>query len=412
MYKAIHIATLIVLLLNTIGALAGGLLLMYAPDGSLLAMPLHYLQHTPFSNFFIPGIILFTCNGLTGIVTTLYTFAKRGRYAGMVFAQGTVLCGWILSQVLLLHTVYFLHIVMAATGFFLVLAAIALYSKQNKSGTRNPTVLFLSLLMAALIIVVSLTGLTDSEFYSVESTGWKLQAIGQDFIDLLLVTPALLVTAILAFYQKRGALSFWAGVVLYLAYTFVIYCFDVHFNRLFLAYCLLLGLSFYCCLYYLYNSITVPFKITVRSKVNAATGMYFMFIGCLFYLLWLSEILPATITGIIPLSLQQAGLYTNPVHVLDIAILLPALSITGVLLLKNNSAAKAIVIPLLFFFVLMDITIGFLSWYMALKNNESAGPAPVIMGALAVVSTGFLIFNVPGHSAVHEVNHIAPQQAS
>lgn len=36
----------------------------------------------------------------------------------------------------------------------------------------------------------------------------------------------------------------WSGVPLYLIYAYVIYAFDIHFNRLFLVYVAILGLSF------------------------------------------------------------------------------------------------------------------------------------------------------------------------
>lgn len=50
-------------LLLGLGALYGGGLLALAPDGSLLGMPLGLLQHSPFDNFLVPGIILLTFLG-------------------------------------------------------------------------------------------------------------------------------------------------------------------------------------------------------------------------------------------------------------------------------------------------------------------------------------------------------------
>ena len=51
-------------LLLGIGALAGGGVLIAAPDGSILQMPISVLHHSPFSSFLIPGIILFFFVGL------------------------------------------------------------------------------------------------------------------------------------------------------------------------------------------------------------------------------------------------------------------------------------------------------------------------------------------------------------
>jgi hypothetical protein len=56
-----------------IGALFGGAVLIVSPTGKLLGMPLSLLDKSPFSNFLIPGIILFIVLGLIpyGLVFTL-----------------------------------------------------------------------------------------------------------------------------------------------------------------------------------------------------------------------------------------------------------------------------------------------------------------------------------------------------
>jgi hypothetical protein len=57
-------ALIILQALLGIGALASGGLLMLGPDGSLMHMPLSLIQKSPFSNFFIPGLVLFTFLGI------------------------------------------------------------------------------------------------------------------------------------------------------------------------------------------------------------------------------------------------------------------------------------------------------------------------------------------------------------
>ena len=46
------------------GAVISGGLLIAAPNGSLMQMPLSMLASSPFSNFLIPGIILFSLLGV------------------------------------------------------------------------------------------------------------------------------------------------------------------------------------------------------------------------------------------------------------------------------------------------------------------------------------------------------------
>lgn len=54
---------LIVLAIQSIGAIGGGLSLVLAPDGSIMQMPLSYLDGSPFTSFLIPGIILLVVLG-------------------------------------------------------------------------------------------------------------------------------------------------------------------------------------------------------------------------------------------------------------------------------------------------------------------------------------------------------------
>jgi len=77
-----------------------------------------------------------------------------------------------------------------------------------------------------------------------------MQTFEQNIIDLLFVAPSLIISGVFAARKNRNAFRIWSGVVLYLTYTFTIYCFDVHFNKLFLVYCLGLGFSFYSLVFF------------------------------------------------------------------------------------------------------------------------------------------------------------------
>lgn len=48
----------------SLGALGGGFTLIISPRGELLGLPLSMLEQSPFSNFMIPGLILFLFFGL------------------------------------------------------------------------------------------------------------------------------------------------------------------------------------------------------------------------------------------------------------------------------------------------------------------------------------------------------------
>lgn len=54
----------LLLVLLGFGAVISGWILMLAPDGSIMHMPLSIMQGSPFSSFFIPGLILFLLLGV------------------------------------------------------------------------------------------------------------------------------------------------------------------------------------------------------------------------------------------------------------------------------------------------------------------------------------------------------------
>lgn len=82
-----------------VNALAGGALLMGAPDGGLLRLPRDFMHSGLFDDFFWPGAILFGVLGMghgAGFVLTLQRHARAPR-AAMVLGVGTLV--WIGVQV-------------------------------------------------------------------------------------------------------------------------------------------------------------------------------------------------------------------------------------------------------------------------------------------------------------------------
>src|SRR5688572_782411 len=108
----------------------------------------------------------------------------------------------------------------------------------------------LTIPLFAGVVVSSLMGLYTPSFYNQETVNWEIQCRGQDIVDLFIVAPVLLISALLAARGIKIAFLVWAGTNLYLAYTFLIFSFAVHFNNLFLIYCLNLGLAVYSLLFF------------------------------------------------------------------------------------------------------------------------------------------------------------------
>lgn len=78
--------------------------------------------------------------------------------------------------------------------------------------------------------------------------------------------------------------------------------------------------------------VRVRARFTGRGPLRSAAALL-VTVGAAFSLLWLSEIVPPMLDGTVPDVVREARLRTNPVHVLDLALFLPAAILAGVLLL-------------------------------------------------------------------------------
>ena len=119
-----NILVSLLLVFNGVGALIGGWLLITQPDGSALKLSLDLLEHTPFHDFLIPGIILFVVNGLFSLYV-LKAFIQDYKSAyRLILAQGILLCGWLLVQIILIRVIHPLHFLLLGMGIALIVLGI------------------------------------------------------------------------------------------------------------------------------------------------------------------------------------------------------------------------------------------------------------------------------------------------
>lgn len=267
---------------------------------------------------------------------------------------------------------------------------------------KNKLLLYGGLLTALLAAAGAWYGLFTQDSYAAETRNWQVQGIAQDMADLFMAVPLLLIALAGAWRGKRFFVFLLGGVLLFLAYSFAIYCFSVHFNKIFLLYCLVLGLSVYLFIY-LYSLFPAKNAIaffTSETPVRS-TATYLGITALLFYGLWLSDIIPAIVSGTRPELLKETGLFTNPVHVLDIALLLPGMLICALLLYKKRPVAFFLAPVLLVFSIIMNINIAFLSVMMVQKGLAEGYFVACAMAALSLTG-GWLLFRfcrqlAPGH---------------
>jgi uncharacterized protein (TIGR03382 family) len=259
--------------------------------------------------------------------------------------------------------------------------------------TRSPFNLasFLAFPLAALFAGASVGNILLPDAYAIETPLWTAQGLGQDWVDLMVVVPLLIVSAAFALHGSRLFRLILAGTLAYTAYSLVLYAFAVHFNSLFLVYAAGLGLSFYALV-----SIVAAFgREDVRSWFSPraparSAGAFATLIGVAFYALWLSELIPALAARATPKSVLDAGLITNPVQVLDVGIVLPAFVLGGAALFRRRPLGYWLVPMMLAFGVLMDLALIAMVLSMAAHDVLDAGPPLPVFVAMAGATAAVL----------------------
>lgn len=87
-----------------LSAMGGGAVLVASPDGSLMQMPLWMLQHSPFHDFLVPGLLLLLVVGV-GNTWSAWLHLRRSDNAPFVSAvTGVALVVWILTEIVMLRS--------------------------------------------------------------------------------------------------------------------------------------------------------------------------------------------------------------------------------------------------------------------------------------------------------------------
>ena len=249
-----------------------------------------------------------------------------------------------------------------------------------------------SAVAAVVALVGSAIGLADVDgIYGRETAPFVDQAIAQDLVNLTLAAPA---TLLLAWRAWRGSLRaglLWTGVLTFTVYNYAIYTVSIHVGPLFLAWVAVLGLT----LWSLVGGLRALRPAAVAMELAAAprrvVGWYLLVIGGVFTLLWLSDIVPAMIEGRVPQAAADLDLPSNPVHVLDLAVFLPAVIAVGRLVLLRRPTGLTLAPAAVVFLVMTGLPILVTPFVTAARGGEPAWPVMGPVGAITAVGVVVLV---------------------
>jgi hypothetical protein len=120
MKKTYQILACILLFFNGAGAVYGGSHLVAFPDGSSLHLPAEFLKHSPFENYFIPGLVLFIALGLFSFFIFAAMLFSLPNAPVLTTIEGIIVTGWILIQLLMVREFSYLQAVFVITGLLMI----------------------------------------------------------------------------------------------------------------------------------------------------------------------------------------------------------------------------------------------------------------------------------------------------
>lgn len=249
----------------------------------------------------------------------------------------------------------------------------------------------LTILLAISLTLVSVAGVFVPGTYSRDAASMAAQGVGQDFVDLFLVVPLLVISFFFSARGNRIGALLYSGTVFYIMYSFIIYCFGVHFNQLFLLYCFTLGVSLYAFIVVMADLRKLDAGAWFDKAPAKLVSGYTLFVALVFYALWLNSIIPAIISNQAPSEVSENELLVNPVHVIDLAFALPGLIIGSILLWKKRGLGYIIVSTALVFMVLLTIALAAMVIMLVVKEISEDFTVAMVFGVLSVTSVVFTI---------------------
>jgi len=173
--------------------------------------------------------------------------------------------------------------------------------------------------------------------YANESVSGTGQAVGQDFVTLLVAVPLLGLASWLALRGSiRGRVAR-SGALLYFTYTYLLMAFGGAYNPLFLVYVAIFSSSLFALILSLLSIDAGHLRSRFSSRfARPLVGWVMIGFGSLLGVMWLGRIVPSLVSGGPPVGLESYS--TLFVQAGDLGIVVPLTIASGVMLLQRRPA--------------------------------------------------------------------------
>jgi hypothetical protein len=107
-------------------ALLGGGALVVWPSGNMLGMPVSLLSQSPFTDFLLPGVILYGAIGVLNAISCYLVFTREPGAERVSFLAGCALLIWLVAQAAMIGASPVLQLGCASLAVVMVLYALSL----------------------------------------------------------------------------------------------------------------------------------------------------------------------------------------------------------------------------------------------------------------------------------------------
>jgi hypothetical protein len=224
----------------------------------------------------------------------------------------------------------------------------------------------LSIAVGVMVAIAAIAGLFFEATYAAEALSFATQGRAQDMITLFWVVPMF---GVALRFERQGvfvARVAWLGILLYFIYTYLMASVGLAYNKLFLLYVAIYGLSLGLLVLGLtrvrLDDIVWRFSYRFPRKTVAVYSLALAFAVAF---LWLGTIVQSLVTGTPPPQLAEAVTQSLVVQALDLGIVVPLAAAAGMMLLDSAPT-------------------GYLLSGMVLVKAMTLGPAMIAMAAFQV----------------------------
>lgn len=120
-----------------VGGVVCGLMMMLKSNGEYLQLSQNLIYDSPFETYFIPGLALFSVNGVISLIGALLSF-KNHHYSGlMTMGLGVAMIIWIIAEVYWVNEYSFLQPTMFGIGVIEIILGYVQYSLHPENRGKN-----------------------------------------------------------------------------------------------------------------------------------------------------------------------------------------------------------------------------------------------------------------------------------